>query len=90
MANIAGLKADLLTFFSNTVHLTAQEKVKLRDSYIAHFSGEWQAYLAGGGTDTPANRNQFTANKMIDQWRDIYRDQDRVLKVAAIVPETLG
>ena len=89
MANIPGLKSELLNLFSTTSNLTAQEKQRRRDRIVAEHPAQWQAYLNGGGTDTPANRGSFAADMTIEWWRRIYRDQDRREKVAAIVAETL-
>ena len=89
MANMPALKTELLNLFGQTANLTATEKQKLRDRFLTAFPAEWAAYLDGGGTDTPANRGQFAADMTIEFWRQIYRDQDRREKVAAIVSETL-
>lgn len=89
MANIPGLKSELLNLFGQTTNLTAQEKQRLRDRIVAEHPVEWAAYLAGGGTDIAQNRGTFAADMTIEWWRAIYRDQDRREKVAAIVAETL-
>ncbi len=90
MANISALKTELMAFFTSTTNLTATEKTKLRNRFVAAYSGAWQVYLAGGGTDTAANRGQFAVDRTVEFWREIFTAGSNQENQAALpVSETL-
>jgi hypothetical protein len=91
MANIPALKAELLAVLSNTANLTATEKQKLRNRFITSYPTLWQEYLAGGGTDTAANRASFAIDRTFDFWNEVYRSGSQRENVAALPqPEVMG
>ena len=82
--NIAGLKSDIVAAF--TANLDAATRTKLASRMISAYPNHWQAYLSGGGTDTPANRGEFAADRLFNYLQDIYRGESYKENVAAIPP----
>jgi hypothetical protein len=91
MANIPALKAELLNVLTVTTNLTATEKTKLRNRFVTAYPTLWQEYLAGGGTDTAANRAAFAIDRTFDFWTQIYRSGSQKENIAALPqPEVIG
>lgn len=86
MANLTAFKTELFNLFANTANLTATEKQKLRDRFVTAYPNHWAAYLAGGGTDTAANRGQFAVDRTVAFWTDIYTSESYKANVAAMPP----
>jgi hypothetical protein len=89
MANIQGLKTAIINAF--TANLTATERQKLRDRFVAEYQGEWNALVAAGTVDNAANRGLFAVDKLFHYLNDIYRaGSARENQSAVPPPEILG
>lgn len=82
--NIAQLKADIRTAFTN--NLDATTRTKLANRFVTAYPNHWQVYLNGGGTDTAANRGIFASERLFDYLQGIYRGESYKENIAAIPP----
>lgn len=84
--NPTAFKAELLSLLTATTNLDATTKTKLRNRFVSAYPNHWAVYLAGGGTDTAANRANFAIERTFDFWQDIYRGESYRENVAALTP----
>ena len=82
--NIAQLKADIRTAFTNNLDATTQ--TKLANRFVSAYRNHWQAFLAAGNTDTAANRGIFASERLFAYLQDIYRGESYKENIAAIPP----
>lgn len=69
--NIAQLKTDIRTAFTN--NLDAATRTKLANRFVSAYPNHWAKYLADGGTDTPANRGTFAIEMIFRDMRNVFR-----------------
>lgn len=82
--NLAQLRTDFKTAFQN--NLDATTRTKLLNRFVTAYAPAWNVYLAGGGTDTTANRANFAVDRVFDFIQDIYRNESYKETLAAIPP----
>lgn len=86
--NVVAFKAELLSLLTATTNLDAGTKTLIRNSFVTEYDPAWQAYLAGGGTDTPANRGNFAIERTFDFWRRTVQNASHKANVTALPPPT--
>lgn len=84
--NPAGMRSELLALLTSTTNLDAATKTLLRNSFVEEYAPAWAAYLAGGGTDTAANRGAFAIERTFDFWRRTVQSASYKTNVAALPP----
>lgn len=85
MANqISAFKTELIALLTSTTNLDAATKTLLRNSFVTEYDPAWQVYLAGGGTDTAANRANFAIERTFDFWRRTVSQASYKANVAAM------
>jgi hypothetical protein len=62
-AGLVSFKADLITAFTND--FTAGDRTRVSNAFVNAYTQEWNARVASGTADTPANRGAFAADKVI-------------------------
>jgi len=87
--NLTQLKTDFRTALQ--ANLDATTTTKLINRFVAEYPAEWNAYLEGGGTDTPTNRGVFTVDRIFDIIQSIYRAQNAKENQATLpTPEVIS
>lgn len=86
--NLTQFKTDLKTAI--TANLDSGTQTKLGNRFLVAFDPAWDAYIAGGGTDTPANRRSFVVDRVFDWINNIYHKESYKENVAAMpAPEDI-
>lgn len=86
-ADVAGLRAAIITAFSN--NLTAQNRQEVIDSFSTYFAREWAAGVAAGTyANTNTGKGQFTADKVLDFVKDVRSAEMRKTSINAVPTPT--
>lgn len=82
--NLTQFKTDIKTAI--TTNIDSGTQTKLGNRFLVAYAPAWAVYLAGGGTDTPANRRTFVVDRLFDWINDIYRKESYNENIAALTP----
>src|SRR4051812_26275866 len=82
-ASIATFKTALISAVQ--ANFPAGQQTTVANSFVSAYQGEWNARLADGTyTDTPANRGQFAADKIIAYVQEVVRSEQYKASIQAV------